>query len=92
MWLSRVAPGVTTGETMDNRSMDIRRHACGGAILSGSMDGEEYVYCDGCDAFSYDGPLPAGTDATANRRAWDAGDDHSPVAMTMTPTHRQGKQ
>jgi hypothetical protein len=60
--------------------MDIRSHACGGAILSGGMGGEEYHYCDTCGAFGYYGDqLPAGTDATANRRAWDNGDDHSPA-------------
>jgi hypothetical protein len=64
---------------MDNRSMDIRSHACGGAILTGNCDGEEYHYCDTCGAFGYGDPLPAGTDATANRRAWDNGDDHSPA-------------
>ena len=64
---------------MDNRSMDIRSHACGGAILTGGMGGEEYVYCDSCGAFRFGDQIPAGTDATANRRAWENGDDHSPA-------------
>jgi hypothetical protein len=58
--------------------MDIRSHACGGAILTDGAG--QYHYCDTCGAFGHYGdPLPAGTDATANRRAWDNGDDHSPA-------------
>ena len=68
----------TQGETMDNRSMDIRPHSCGGAILSAVCDGDEYRYCDSCGAFRFGEQIPAGTDESANRRAWDAGDDHSP--------------
>lgn len=43
-----------------------------------------HTYCDFCDAFQTDAdarkgnPFPSGTDAKANRAAWDAADVRSP--------------
>lgn len=60
-------------------------HDCGGTILDARSDGIAYAYCDRCGAFLYsddaDESFPTGTDAKANRRAWDGGETRSPDAM-----------
>lgn len=57
------------------------RHACGGTILSGGVGEQAHHYCDRCRAFAYgEADVPDGTDESANRAAWDAGDDESPAA------------
>lgn len=62
----------------------IARHACGGAIwahLALDQDPDttlHHLWCDGCRAFAPAGePFPAGTDAAANRAAWEAGEPRS---------------
>jgi len=52
-------------------------HECGGAILTGENEGQ-YDYCDQCSAYSYEGPVPSGTDKVANRKAWDDAAPRSP--------------
>lgn len=63
-------------------------HECGGTIREGSPvegrpDSPTYWYCDRCGAFLWsDAPgwFPSGTDAKANREAFDAGALRSPDA------------
>lgn len=63
-------------------------HDCGGTIREGApMFGgwrtPAYFYCDRCGAFRWEdapGFFPSGTDAKANRDAWDDGDLRSPDA------------
>ena len=62
----------------------IARHACGGAIWAHlALDQNphttpHHLWCDGCRAFAPAGePFPAGTDAAANRAAWEAGEPRS---------------
>ena len=64
---------------------DLSLHACGGTLLAGP----DHSYCDRCAAFAYDGaPVPPGTDRTANRAAWDAGDEASPEGgLVVVCTH-----
>lgn len=58
------------------------RHDCGGTLLAGNLDGEDYRYCD---AYGYgDEPVPAGTDHAANVAAWDAGKSRSPDAAVAS--------
>lgn len=63
----------------------LRRHICGGAILTGGSGEQSHRYCETCRAFTYDldGDLPDGTNVTANRAAWDAGDEESPAAPSI---------
>ena len=63
-------------------------HDCGGTIRAGdpvlaSPKAPPYYYCDRCNAFRFDdapGFFPTGTDAEANRDAWDRADARSPDA------------
>ena len=67
-----------TENTMVDR---MQYHDCGGTILMGGAGGQAHQYCDRCGAYTYDldaDALPPGTDAAANRRAWDSGDLQSP--------------
>lgn len=61
-------------------------HECGGTILSGGAGEQEHLYCDRCDAYTYDldGAVPDGTDRAANQTAWDAGDERSPEGKAVT--------
>ena len=61
---------------------------CGGTILSGGSGDKEHIYCDRCRAYIYDVEawgVPTGTDAAANRAAWDAGAESSPAASEAEP-------
>jgi len=63
----------------------LRYHKCGGAILVGGSGDQAHQYCDRCGAYTYDldaDALPTGTDADANRRAWDSGDAQSPDSVS----------
>lgn len=55
-------------------------HDCGGTILTEpAHDGyDSHEYCDACGAYAYEGEVPHGTDAAANRAARDAGEERSP--------------
>lgn len=82
---ARVAQRKTT---MRHMLDTMHFHACGGAILAGhdAGDGRGYQYCDRCSAYAIDGEdgepqdIPNGTDADANRAAWDNCDERSPAA------------
>ena len=63
---------MSTNHAADRQTL----HACGGPLLAG----EDYEYCDLCHAYSFDGPVPDGTDEIANGAAWDDGEDRSPGA------------
>ena len=65
------------------RIMTTTQHTqtCRGTILVGGSGEYAHRYCSACRAYTYDldGDVPDGTDAAANRRAWDAGEQESPA-------------
>lgn len=69
--------------------MTTHKPGCGGTILTATLDGHSYDYCDRCAAFRYEDDsnesFPTGDDRQANRAAWDGQETRSPEAA---PTHR----
>lgn len=67
---------------LDSHAIDRQsRHACGGTLLTG-LTAPRHEYCDTCGAYTCDlsRSVPDGTDAAANREAWESGDETSPDA------------